>query len=66
MTAATLIEENGAGLQFRGSVHYCQKGKHGSIQAHMELKKEPRVLYLDQQSAETSGLNICNLKAHLW
>jgi hypothetical protein len=32
---------------FRGSVHYPYGGKHGSVQAHMGLEKELRVLHLD-------------------
>jgi hypothetical protein len=41
----------GAGLQFRGSVHYHQGRKHGSIQAGMVLEKELRVLHLDLKAA---------------
>jgi hypothetical protein len=33
----------GAGIQFRGLVHYHHGGKHGSMQADMMLKKELRV-----------------------
>jgi len=36
----------GAGLQFRGSVHYRHNRKHGGIQAGMVLE-ELRVLHLD-------------------
>jgi hypothetical protein len=37
----------GAGLQFRGLVHYHHGRKHGSIQSDMMLEKEPRILHLD-------------------
>jgi hypothetical protein len=39
----------GAGLQFRGSVHYHHGRKHGSVQADMVLE-ELRVLQLDPQA----------------
>ena len=42
----------GAGLQFRGAVHYQHGRKHGSVQADMVLEKELRVLHLDQQTTE--------------
>ena len=42
----------GAGLQFRGLVHYHHGGKHGSIQADVVLEKELRVLHLDLKAAE--------------
>jgi hypothetical protein len=41
---------------FRGSVHYNQDRKHGSIQADTMLEKELRVLYLDLQAARKSIL----------
>jgi hypothetical protein len=54
MTLTTLIKKtkqdktfNCAGLQYRGSVPYHHGGKHGRVQADMEL----RVLYLDPQTA---------------
>ena len=37
----------GADLRFRGLVHYHHGGKHSSMQAHMVLEKELRVLHLD-------------------
>jgi hypothetical protein len=40
----------GAGLHFRGSVHYHQSGKHGSMQTNMVQEKEPGVLYVDPQA----------------
>ena len=42
----------GAGLQFRGSVHYHHGRKHGSIQADMVLEKELRVMHLHVHAAE--------------
>jgi hypothetical protein len=36
----------GPAYRFRGSVHYHHGGKHGSIQADLELE-ELRVLHLD-------------------
>ena len=39
----------GAGLQFRGSVHYYHGGKHGIMQADVVLEKELRVLHLDSK-----------------
>jgi len=38
----------GAGLQFRGSVHYHHGREHGTMQADMVLE-ELRVLHLDLQ-----------------
>jgi len=46
MTKTTLIKDNiqlGLAYRFRGSVHYPHGGKHGSMQAGMELE-ESRVL----------------------
>jgi hypothetical protein len=37
----------GAGLQFRGLIHYCHDLKHASIQEDMMLEKELGVLCLD-------------------
>ena len=45
----------GAGLQFRGLVHYHHGRKHGSVQADMVLEKELRVLHLDRQAAGTKS-----------
>ena len=42
----------GAGLEFRGLVHYCHCGKHDSVQAGMMLQKDLRVLHLDPQAVE--------------
>ena len=39
----------GAGLQFRGLVHYEHGGKHGGTQLDVVLE-EMRVLYLDWQA----------------
>ena len=41
----------GAGLQFRGLVHYHDGGKYGIGQADMVPEKELRVLHLDPQTA---------------
>jgi len=41
----------GAGLLFRGLVHYHHGGKHGVMQADMVLEKVLGVLHLDQQAA---------------
>ena len=49
MPKATLIKDNiylGLANRFRGSVHYCQGRKHGSVHIDTVLKKELRVLYL--------------------
>jgi hypothetical protein len=58
MTTATLYFI-WTGLQFRGSVYY-HHGEHGSVQAHMVLEKELRVLYLDlhRQQETRHGLSI--------
>ena len=62
MTMATLRRKHliGAGLQFRGLVHYHHGRKHGGTQAGMVLEKELRVLYVDPQApgreSETLGL----------
>jgi len=40
----------GAGLQFRGSVHYPGE-KHGSVQGSMVWEKELRALHLDPQAS---------------
>jgi hypothetical protein len=48
MTKATLIKENiqmGLAYRFRGSLHYHQGRKHGSIQAGM-VQEELTVLHL--------------------
>jgi hypothetical protein len=48
MAKATLVKDNiqlELAYRFRGSVHYHQEGKHGSIQADMVLKSL-RGLYL--------------------
>jgi hypothetical protein len=37
--------------KFRGSVHYYQDRKHGSVQADMVLEKELRVPHLNQKAA---------------
>jgi hypothetical protein len=42
----------GAGLWFRGLVHYHHGRKHGSVQAGTVLEKKLRVLHLHQQAAE--------------
>jgi hypothetical protein len=41
----------GLGYSLRGSVHYYQGGKHGSIQADKVLEEELRVLHLDPKAA---------------
>jgi hypothetical protein len=54
MTKAISIKDNitlEVAYRFSGSVHYHHGGKHGSIQAVMELEKELRVLHLDQKAA---------------
>ena len=60
MTMATLRRKHliGAGLQFRGLVHYHHDRKHGSVQAGMVLEKELRVLYLvlKQEKTDSSSL----------
>jgi hypothetical protein len=50
MTKATLIKDNiiGAGLHFRGSIHYHHGREHRNVQADMELE-ELRVLHLNQR-----------------
>jgi hypothetical protein len=40
-----------AGLQLRGLVPYCHKGKRGGMQADMVLEKALRVLHPDQHVA---------------
>jgi hypothetical protein len=45
----------GAGLQFRGLVHYHHRGKYGRIQTDVILE-ELRVLHLDQQAAEVEAV----------
>jgi hypothetical protein len=55
MTKATPIKNNislGLAYRFRGSVHYHQSRKHGSIQAGMVLEKELRVLHLYPAAAK--------------
>lgn len=37
--------------RFRGLAQFCHDRKHGGIDADKVLKKEPRVLHLDQQTA---------------
>ena len=49
----------GLAYSFRGSVHYHHDLKHGSLQAHMVLEKELRVLYLDPKV----GKGDCHLQA---
>jgi hypothetical protein len=44
----------GAGLQFRGLIHYHHDGKHGDTQAVMILEKELKVLYIHLQAAEVN------------
>lgn len=49
MAMATLIKESiqlGPAYSFRGSVCYHRGGKHGSLQAVMELERRLRVLSL--------------------
>ena len=41
----------GAGLQFRGLIHYHHGGKHGSVQANIVME-ELRILRLDTEAAE--------------
>ena len=58
MTTATPIKKHfiGTSLQFRGLAHHSHCGKHGSMQAGMVLKRQLRVLHLDQQeNSETLG-----------
>jgi hypothetical protein len=38
--------------QFQRRFHYSHGGKHGSVQIHMVLEKELRVLHLNPQAAE--------------
>lgn len=59
-----------AGLQFRGLVHDCHGGKHGSVQADIVLERELRVLHMVWQIAgrvwaTRPCLSFWNLKAHL-
>jgi hypothetical protein len=58
MTKVTLRKNISLGLpyRFRGSVHYCQGRKHGSIEADMVLEKELRVLHLDWKAARRDCL----------
>jgi hypothetical protein len=42
----------GLAYSFRGLVHRCCDGKHGSAQAGMVLEKELKALHLDPQAAE--------------
>ena len=42
----------GAGLQFRGLVHYHNGRKRGSVQANMVLEKKQLVLHLDPKAVE--------------
>jgi hypothetical protein len=41
----------GADLPFRGLDHYHHGGKHGGLQAEVDLEKELRVLHLDPQAS---------------
>jgi hypothetical protein len=42
------------GLQFRGLVHCCYRGKHGGMQADMILEKELRIhIWIGRQQEET-------------
>lgn len=41
----------GLACRFRGLVSYCHDRKCGVMQADKVLKKEPRALHLDQQTA---------------
>jgi hypothetical protein len=41
----------GAGIQFRSLVHYHPGRKHGNVKAKMVVRKELRVLQLEQQAA---------------
>jgi hypothetical protein len=53
MTKASLIKDNiqlRLAYSFRGSIHYHQGRKHGSIQADM-VQEELRVLYLHLKAA---------------
>jgi hypothetical protein len=53
MVKATLIKDNillGLAYRFRGSVHYHQDEKHGSLQADLVLEKL-RVPHLDPKSS---------------
>ena len=48
MTNASLIKDNielGLAYRFRGSAHYHQGRKHGSVQTGMMLEKELRILH---------------------
>jgi hypothetical protein len=42
----------GLAYRFRDLAHYPDAGKHGRVQADTVLKKELRVLHLDQKTAE--------------
>jgi len=62
MSVAALTKDNislGLAYRFRGSVHYPHGGKHGSVQADVNLEKELRLLHLDLQAAEAT---VC----HMW
>ena len=55
MTMTALIRESISlelAYSFRGLVHYCHGGKHGSVQADMVLVKESRVLDSDLKASE--------------
>ena len=41
----------GAGLQFRGLVHFCHGGKHSGVQLDTVLEKGLRVLHLNPEGA---------------
>ena len=45
----------GAGLQFRGLVHYHHGKRYGGMQAHTVLEKELGVLQLDLQEAKRNS-----------
>ena len=48
----------GAGLQFRGLVHYLHGVKHGSMQAVLMLERELRVLYPDRLAARRERVTL--------
>jgi hypothetical protein len=55
MTLATLIMEDIKWVMvysFKGLLHSCHGGKHGSKQADMELEKKLSILHPDPQACE--------------
>jgi hypothetical protein len=57
MTKATLLKgiSLSQAYRIRGSVHYYQGQKHGSVQPDVVLEKELRVLHLDPTANRRLG-----------